>query len=669
MDIVDLAREEAAALQTEAEGRAASTITAAHEEVAVLLSEARNRAECITAAAGQQATAQRAQANETAAAARGEADQLLSEARDRAARILSEARGQVAALIEQAAADHESARTAVAEMRSLTEADLAEIREVITARRDEAAVILTRAQEEADQLRVAAQREVDQAHERITSLATSAATAYAARRAEGEKLYTDAVAAADGRRREAEEAVAGAHAEAEAARTELREQLRTMGETFDKEAAEKRAALDADLAGLRAACDEQRERLRREATTVAAQLRDTAQKNAARIIAEAEKKANGISARAQADEARARRMLDEAREAKKQSSRRQGWSQKFGRRAWKTAPWIALAAGVGLAASGEYELARMVGINAYVAPLLPVSIDVYCVTAFRAKRDIPAALLLMASANVTYHLSEQAHIVKEGQSAPWQLTTFVVLIFVAVIWRVHALMHEASTDGHAGTDGHASTDTATGTDGRTSTAARTGGPTGTQHARTTPPGTDSYGTAAGTQHARTGPDAARTQPVRGNRSTPALTGANAAVTSAYSDRTSGVQGSPHGAAPASTEHSGRTSAAAYEGGTRTSTVTARATPGDEVPALSRTSTGEGRPRTNGTASGGRTGTAIPPRPDGELLPLVRELPREDDGYVNISRVRTQLGVNQTRAVRLLKEAGLLRPSDADKYLK
>jgi hypothetical protein len=47
---------------------------------------------------------------------------------------------------------------------------------------------------------------------------------------------------------------------------------------------------------------------------------------------------------------------------------------------------------------------------------------------------------------------------------------------------------------------------------------------------------------------------------------------------------------------------------------------------------------------------------------------VQELPRETDGFVNISRARTELSVNQPRAIRLLSQAGLLRPEDADKYL-
>ncbi|MPY38270.1 hypothetical protein FNH09_45820 [Streptomyces adustus] len=579
-------------------------------------------------------------AREQAAAARDDADRILTEARDRAAVILTEARAQVADLAGQAAADHDTARAQLAELRRVTETDLAETGALIERRRTEAGQIVARAHEHAQQLAVAAQAEVDQAHARAAQLAETAAAVYDARRTEAETLYADAVAAADTRRRDADQAVTAAYTEAEQARAELREQLREMGEAFDQEAAGKRAALDTDLARLRAACDEQRSRLQREAATVTDRLRETAEKEAARIVGDAKRKADALAERAQADEARARRLLDELKDAKRESSRWHGWHRRIAGAGWRTAPWIALLAGIGLAASGEYELAHMVGIHPYVAPLLPVSIDVYCVTAFRTRRDIPAALTLMASANVIYHLSEQAHLVPEGQAAPWWLTTFVVLIFVAVIWRVHSLMHDTGTDGHGGTDSG-------GTDGRTGTAARTDR---TVPARTGPSATHSYAPPAGTAAVCTGSGTVGTQPVHGAPHTAALATANAGVTSANNGRTSGVQAAPSGAARTSTPGPVRTSAAGHGGGTRTSTVTARTAPAATAPA-------------------GRTGTATAPRTDDELLPLVRQLPRETDGYVNISRARTELSVNQPRAIRLLKEAGLLRPEDADKHLR
>ncbi|MFK0203471.1 hypothetical protein [Streptomyces lavendulae] len=54
--------------------------------------------------------------------------------------------------------------------------------------------------------------------------------------------------------------------------------------------------------------------------------------------------------------------------------------------------------------------------------------------------------------------------------------------------------------------------------------------------------------------------------------------------------------------------------------------------------------------------------------DEDTLAAVRALPREADGFVNVNKVRTTLGCNRNRAVRLLAEVGLLRPADAAKHL-
>ncbi|WP_327169937.1 hypothetical protein [Streptomyces subrutilus] len=671
-DVIDTAREQAAALQAEAESAAARTVAATHEQVTVLMIEAQTRAAGITADANQEATAQRTAAKDDLQAARGEADRLLTEARDRAENVVGEARAQVADLTELAATDRAATATAVAELRRLAEADLTEISTLVDQRRTEAGQILARAQEQADELLAAAQREVDQARERFAQLAATAAEQYDGRRAEAEALYADAVKAADDRRREAEARVAAAHTEAEAARTELRTKLRALTDQFDTEAAAKRKALADELAGLKAACDKQRERLRDDAKTVTVQLREAAQKEASRITTEAERKAKAVTERAKADEARARRLLDEAREAKKSASRWNGWQQNISRKAWKTAPWIALAAGVGLAASGEYELARMVGIHPYVAPLLPVSIDVYCVTAFRAKKDIPYALLLMASANVTYHLSEQAHLVQDGQSAPWQLTTFVVLIFVAVIWRVHTLMHDDSTDGHGGT---AAAGVRTGTDGgngmpaRTGTHRRTDGTDTASSSRTEGASHDLYAAQNAVQPNGSGAGWDGTDPVRPAPHPPHDGGTEAAMTRAYSDRTDGVHTTPEGAARTGTAAVGRTGMASAAVQGRTGAISVRTQPGNEGVPGARTGTdASSSPATGMGSTAGAERPGTPVRTDEELLPLVQNLPRGQDGFVTLYRVRTGLSVNNDRAVRLLSKAGLLRPEDADKHL-
>ncbi|WP_244317951.1 hypothetical protein [Streptomyces chryseus] len=682
-DIIDTAREQALVLQTQAEEQAARAIAETHEQTTVLLTDARTRAD-------EEATAQRAAATteaetvrEEAQKLRGEADRLLAEARDRADQLLAQARAQVAELTELAAADHQATASAVAELRRLAEADLTEISALVEARRTEAGQILARAREDADNLLAAAQKEVEQARERHAQLAKAAAEQYDARRTEAEALYADAVEAAAERRREADAHVAAVNTEAEKARAELRAELRELGEKFDTEAAAKRQALAEELAGLKTACDQQRERLRAEATSVAQELREAAQKEAERITAEAERKAKAVTERAQADEARARRLLTEAREAKQAASRWRGWRQNLGKKVWTAAPWVALAAGVGLAASGEYELARMVGINQYVAPLLPVSIDVYCVTAFRAKKDIPYALALMASANVVFHLSEQAHLVPEGGSAPWQLTTFVVLIFVAVIWRVHTLMHTDGTDGHGSTDTLSGTATGTpvrtgmdggnGTPARTGTHRRTDGTDSAMSDRTQPAHGNLYAANSGGRTDGTGAGHDGTDPAHPPFLPSHHDGAEGALTRPYSDRTYGVHTTPDGAARTGTAAPRRTGTAHAAVQERTGTVNVRTQPGRDAVQGGRTGTTTASSRTTGTSGTGRTGggtdrPGTPARTDEELLPLVQALPRDEDGYVTLYRVRTDLSVNQPRAVRLLKEAGLLRPEDADKYL-
>lgn len=288
----------------------------------------------------------------------------------------------------------------------------------------------------------------------------------------------------------------------------------------------------------------------------------------------------------------------------------------------------------------------------------------------------------MASANVVFHLSEQAHLVPEGGAAPWQLTTFVVLIFVAVIWRVHTLMHDDGTDGHGGTD--TPSDTATGTQGRTGTDGGNGTParTGTHRrtdgtdsatsVRTQPAHSDLYAANNGGRADGTGAGHDGTDPAHALSHPSHHDGSEGSLTSPYSDRTYGVHTTPDGAARTGTAPRGRTGTAHAAVQERTSTVSARTQSSRDAVQGGRTGTTTASSRATGTNGAGRTGgtdrPGTPARTDAELLPLVQALPRDEDGYVTLYRARTDLSVNQTRAVRLLKEAGLLRPEDADKYL-
>jgi hypothetical protein len=82
---------------------------------------------------------------------------------------------------------------------------------------------------------------------------------------------------------------------------------------------------------------------------------------------------------------------------------------------------------------------------------------------------------------------------------------------------------------------------------------------------------------------------------------------------------------------------------------------------------------EGRTPRNRTArTAARTAkgrTAAPSRTDAEAIAILRGLPKEADGYVNVNAARTALSCNRDKAVRLLSEAGLLRPADEAKLLK
>jgi hypothetical protein len=113
----------------------------------------------------------------------------------------------------------------------------------------------------------------------------------------------------------------------------------------------------------------------------------------------------------------------------------------------RVGPWIALLAAVGLTASGEYGLARMVGFPSSIAWALPTAIDVYVIQAMRRHRDVAAALILMIATNALLHLAE-AHLVgvtKTGRphhetwTTQWWLIVLVAAIAPLIVWRVHRI--------------------------------------------------------------------------------------------------------------------------------------------------------------------------------------------------------------------------------------
>lgn len=104
--------------------------------------------------------------------------------------------------------------------------------------------------------------------------------------------------------------------------------------------------------------------------------------------------------------------------------------------------WAALAAALVATASAEYELARAVGFNAWVAAAVPGALDIYTVRAMRAHKDVLAAVVAMIGVNAASHLVTAGLL---PVNVP--LVVAVSAIAPLVLWRVHALRVD---DGEAG---------------------------------------------------------------------------------------------------------------------------------------------------------------------------------------------------------------------------
>lgn len=105
---------------------------------------------------------------------------------------------------------------------------------------------------------------------------------------------------------------------------------------------------------------------------------------------------------------------------------------------------LVIGGAVGLTASGEYELARMVGFDWYAAWLLPFVIDIYVIQAFRRHRDILQAITLTIAANVTFHLADKGlfgveKVTANGNEPEWWLIALVASIASLILWRMHII--------------------------------------------------------------------------------------------------------------------------------------------------------------------------------------------------------------------------------------
>ena len=100
--------------------------------------------------------------------------------------------------------------------------------------------------------------------------------------------------------------------------------------------------------------------------------------------------------------------------------------------------WGALLFALVATASAEYELARAVGFNEWVAAAVPGALDIYTVRALRAQRDVLAAVAAMIGVNAASHLVTAGLL---PVNVP--LVVAVSAIAPLVLWRVHRLTDEA----------------------------------------------------------------------------------------------------------------------------------------------------------------------------------------------------------------------------------
>lgn len=104
--------------------------------------------------------------------------------------------------------------------------------------------------------------------------------------------------------------------------------------------------------------------------------------------------------------------------------------------------WGALVAALVATASAEYELARAVGFNEWVAAAVPAALDLYTVRALRAHKEVLAAVAAMILVNAASHLVTTGLLPVNV----W-LVVAVAAIAPLVLWRVHSL-GGGPRDGH-----------------------------------------------------------------------------------------------------------------------------------------------------------------------------------------------------------------------------
>ena len=115
------------------------------------------------------------------------------------------------------------------------------------------------------------------------------------------------------------------------------------------------------------------------------------------------------------------------------------------RRAWRLLPALTMVSVLTITATAEYQLARTVlDLRPEIAWALPAAIDSYVLAALHARRDVGAAVAVMAGALL---VSMGAHLAMAPRSAngltamvTGPLATAIMIVLVVVAWRVHVLI-------------------------------------------------------------------------------------------------------------------------------------------------------------------------------------------------------------------------------------
>ncbi len=115
------------------------------------------------------------------------------------------------------------------------------------------------------------------------------------------------------------------------------------------------------------------------------------------------------------------------------------------RRVLAALPALTLLAVLTITASAEYQLARTVlDLHPQIAWALPAAIDSYVLAALHTRRDVPAAITVMAGALLASMGAHLAQVGRAGQPLPvaWTapLATAIMTVLVIVAWRVHVLI-------------------------------------------------------------------------------------------------------------------------------------------------------------------------------------------------------------------------------------